>query len=265
MLTSLFNTLTGATPAKEADIPLQEQFEIDVRGENIPVRILYERRYNNRVTVNKNGILIRISTREKKEEQRKHIDNFLKWAKNKLGSKPELLDSLPQRRYANGEVLKVGQYEFVIGMAYHGATKSSSAKLFGNNIVLSIARGLTPEAEETACTYLVAKCLCKFFLPIVRERINELNERHFKKAIKLITMKYATSFWGHCSRNGHIVISARLMFAPQRVIDYVFIHELAHLVHMDHSPRFWRVVEQAMPDYRNAEKHLKEYHLKYYL
>ena len=78
-----------------------------------------------------------------------------------------------------------------------------------------------------------------------------MNERHFKKPVKQITMKYATSFWGHCSRNGHIVISARLMFAPQRVIDYVFIHELAHLVHMDHSPRFWKVVEQVMPDYRN--------------
>ena len=78
-------------------------------------------------------------------------------------------------------------------------------------------------------------------------------------------MKYATSFWGHCSRNGQIVISVRLMFAPSRVIDYVLIHELAHLVYHDHSPRFWKLVEQIAPDFRDAEKHLKDNQLKYYL
>lgn len=78
-------------------------------------------------------------------------------------------------------------------------------------------------------------------------------------------MKYATSFWGHCSTNGNIVISVRLLFAPVKVIDYVLVHELAHLVHHDHSPRFWKVVEQIMPDYEEAEKHLKEFSNKYYL
>ena len=55
------------------------------------------------------------------------------------------------------------------------------------------------------------------------------------------------------------------MFAPPSVIDYVYIHELAHLVHHDHSAAFWKLVEQMMPDYRNAEKHLKENSSKYYL
>jgi predicted metal-dependent hydrolase len=55
------------------------------------------------------------------------------------------------------------------------------------------------------------------------------------------------------------------MFAPTRVIDYVLIHELAHLVHHDHSTRFWKVVERVMPNYMNAEKHLKDFSGKYYL
>ena len=78
-------------------------------------------------------------------------------------------------------------------------------------------------------------------------------------------MKYATSFWGHCSHHGNIVISVRLMFVPPKVIDYVIIHELAHLIHHDHSPRYWKVVEKVMPDYMIAEKHLKAYSDKYYL
>ncbi|MDB5284629.1 MAG: hypothetical protein JWO06_3704 [Bacteroidota bacterium] len=265
MLFSLFDNLTLTKPKKEDETPLQQEFEITVNGESVPVRIVYEhQRFNNRVTVNKNGILIRISSRQQKDEQRKHIDTLLKWAKEKLGDKPELLDSLPQRTYVNGEILKVGDYEFVISIHYNDTAKST-AKIFRNNIVISLAKGLTKDAEADACSYLVSKCLVKFFQPIVFARLHELNDRFFKKPLHSLKMKYATSFWGHCSRTGNVVISIRLMFAPSRTIDYVLIHELAHLVHHDHSPSFWKVVEQVMPDYRTHEKHLTDNHLKYYL
>lgn len=267
MLLSLFENFVApstALPKPQEEISFQREFEIEVHGENVPVRILFEPRFNNRVTVNKNGILIRVSERQPKEEQRQQIDTLLKWAKEKLDGKPQLLESLPQRQYVNGEILRVGAYEFVISIFYHDQPKST-AKIFKNNVVLSLAKGLTKEAEANVASYLVTKCLCKFFQPLVTEKLNELNQRFFKKEIRSIKMKYATSFWGHCSHHGHIVISTRLMFAPPRVIEYVLIHELAHLLHHDHSARFWKIVEQVMPDYREAEKHLKENHLKYYL
>jgi predicted metal-dependent hydrolase len=264
MFGSLFDILIPDKPSKTEEVAIQQEFEITVRGESVPVRILFEPRLNNRVTVNKNGILIRISERQQKAEQRKHIDNLLKWAKQRLGDKPELLESLPQREYVNGEILRVGQHEFVISLFHHDLPKSS-AKIFKNNVVLSLAKGLTPEAEANACSYLISKCLCKYFQPIVTERLHELNNRFFKKNILSVKMKYATSFWGHCSYNGHLVISVRLMFAPPRTIDYVLLHELSHLVHHDHSPRFWKLVEQVMPDYRVHEKFLQENHLRYYL
>jgi predicted metal-dependent hydrolase len=263
MMFSLFDNLTLTKP-KEEEAPLRQEFEIMVSGERVPVKILFEKRFNNRVTVNKNGILIRVSERQQKDEQRKQIDTLLKWAKEKLGGKPDLLESLQQRTYVNGEILRVGEYEFVVSIFYHDLAKST-AKIFKNNIVLSLAKGLSKDAENNAASYLVAKCLCKFFLPIVTERLHELNNRFFKKDLKSVKMKYATSFWGHCSHTGHIVISVRLMFAPPRTIDYVLLHELAHLVHHDHSPNFWKVVEQVMPDYRTHEKLLTDNNLKYYL
>lgn len=263
MLLSLFDSLKPS-PAATDEPALKQQFEIEVKGEQVAVRIMFENRLNNRVSVSKNGILLRISERQTREEQRKNIDQLLKWAKERLGDKPELLDSIPQRKYINGEVLRVGDYEFVISIFYHDLPKST-AKIHKNNILISLTKGLIPEVEANTCSYLVSKCLCRFFQPVVAERLNELNERHFKKQIQQVTLKYATSYWGHCSNNGNIVISVRLMFAPQRVIDYVLIHELAHLVHHNHTPRFWRLVESAMPDYKQAEKHLSEQNLRYYL
>jgi hypothetical protein len=66
--------------------------------------------------------------------------------------------------------------------------------------------------------------------------------------------------WGSCSSKGSIQINWRLMGAPLEVIDYILIHELAHLRHMNHSEFFWQLVETHCPDYRISEKWLKDNH-----
>ena len=65
--------------------------------------------------------------------------------------------------------------------------------------------------------------------------------------------------WGSCSRDGHICLNWRLVAMPERVADYVMIHELMHLRRMDHSPRFWKLVEQACTDYRGARTWLRSH------
>ena len=64
--------------------------------------------------------------------------------------------------------------------------------------------------------------------------------------------------WGSCSSNGTLSFSWRLMLAPPRVLDYVVIHELCHLTHMNHSREFWDKVASHDPDYREHRKWLKE-------
>ena len=55
--------------------------------------------------------------------------------------------------------------------------------------------------------------------------------------------------WGSCSAKGCICFSWRLMRTPAEFIEYVVVHEMAHLVEMNHSPRFWAVVRSVLPDY----------------
>ena len=71
--------------------------------------------------------------------------------------------------------------------------------------------------------------------------------------------------WGSCSSDGSIRLNWRIIMAEPALIDYVVVHELAHLAVMDHSPRFWKQVERTLPDYRARRKRLNEVGLHLWL
>ena len=73
-----------------------------------------------------------------------------------------------------------------------------------------------------------------------------------------ITITAAKTRFGSCSSKGNIAFSYRLMMYPDAAIDYVVVHELAHLVEMNHSPAFYKVVARVLPDYKERIKLLKK-------
>jgi predicted metal-dependent hydrolase len=73
-----------------------------------------------------------------------------------------------------------------------------------------------------------------------------------------ITITGAKTRFGSCSSEGNISYSFRLMRHPDAAIDYVVVHELAHLLEMNHSDRFWRIVASVFPDYKERRRLLKK-------
>lgn len=76
--------------------------------------------------------------------------------------------------------------------------------------------------------------------------------------VKQVTVRNQRSRWGSCSAGGTISLNWRLVQAPERVRDYIICHELAHLREMNHSERFWVEVEALFPEWREAERWLKQ-------
>lgn len=74
------------------------------------------------------------------------------------------------------------------------------------------------------------------------------------KAVKITA---ARTRWGSCSASGNINLSCRLMGSPPAAVDYVIVHELAHLKHMNHSAAFYRLVQRYLPDYKERIRLLK--------
>lgn len=73
-----------------------------------------------------------------------------------------------------------------------------------------------------------------------------------------VAIKSFKSRWGSCTVKGELEFNWRIMFAPNRMVDYVVVHELCHLIHYDHSPDFWSEVWRVMPDYQECRNWLKE-------
>ena len=73
-----------------------------------------------------------------------------------------------------------------------------------------------------------------------------------------LALSAAKTRWGSCSKRSGIRLNWRLIHFPLAVIDYVVIHELAHLREMNHSPRYWKIVEEICPEYRERRADLKQ-------
>lgn len=72
-----------------------------------------------------------------------------------------------------------------------------------------------------------------------------------------VRINSAKTRWGSCSGNNNINFSWKLVMADEDVVDYVVVHELAHIKEHNHSPRFWAVVESVLPDYKQRKAKLK--------
>lgn len=79
-----------------------------------------------------------------------------------------------------------------------------------------------------------------------------------EKKIKTIHIRETKSQWGSCAQNNNISFSWRLIFAPYHAADYVVAHEVAHLIHMNHSREFWALCEKLCLDYTSGKRWMKQ-------
>ena len=128
--------------------------------------------------------------------------------------------------------------------------------------IISLPPGLTQEIRRRK----VKDALIKWYR---REAMEVLGARvfHFVRIMGLEPMTLAVKtqrrIWGCCSyHDKRIFLNWLLVLAPMHAIDYVIVHELAHLTHPDHSRRFWEKVGRYLPDYQQRQDWLKSHMLE---
>jgi len=187
------------------------------------------------------------------------INKVKEWCRGEFTKNPDLLDRFRVIVYQNGEFIRVFGQDFKL-LFFREARKGLTGKLTkGNNVELRIPSKADEYLVQEAIGKLLSRIFSSFFLKDVVDRVNYFNSTYFQEPIENIRLKNNQSNWGSCSSKRNINLSSRLLFAPTAVLDYVIVHELAHLKEMNHSPKFWKIVHDVMPDYKEKEKWLTKY------
>lgn len=215
-----------------------------------------ERRRGVRFSIVKDGVVnIRLPIMLTPDQEREQFDRLKEWLSKVIHKKSNIVQRFVKNEYKSGDKIKVGNRTYFIEVNQE-SRRSHTAKLHKGTVFFTLSIEDSTEGQQKAIRQLLSKIVANDFLPEISRRTHEINHLHFKKNVKSVRFKYNHSNWGSCSRTGNIIFSTRLMFAPDDVIDYVIIHELSHLLEMNHSARFWKIVENVMPDYREKEKWL---------
>jgi len=231
---------------------------IDIDGIKIPIKIIVERRSNARVSIGGSNVILRVpKALFFKTDLGKHIDWATQWLRQLKAQKPTVLDKFkPKREYKHGQIFSIGEQEFVLNIITLPKDTGSIKLKEGNILFIEIPDRQGYDQQKLIKNLLIRFCQ-KYFLPTLVRKVNYYNQTYFNKPIKNIKLKYNKTNWGSCSTGKNLNFSVRLFFAPEDVIDYVVVHELAHLVEMNHSDKFWKIVSDIMPNYKQKEHILK--------
>lgn len=222
---------------------------------NIPYKIIRSKRTTASFEVRLGEVIIRVPTHLSDQQVAVLASEKMGWIQKQL-----LISKPPQKKqFAEGELFKYRGRDFELHLVDEIQINSGDQRIkvtnksplqFLNDFYLLSSKqsGAKKHFEiwykKKAREYLL-------------ERLNLISEMMMVEYTNLKITSPATR-WGSCSTRGSINLNWRLIMAPEAIIDYVIIHELAHLFEPNHSERFWRKVEEYDKEYKLKREWLKK-------
>ncbi len=174
------------------------------------------------------------------------VSKHEKWIEKKRRETEERNRKIQPRRFMDGEEFLYLGKPYPLKIVNDGTPQ---LKFDGGFFLSQNARDVAREVFETWYK--------KTAREIIPERVTLLSGKE-ELSYNRVRITNARKRWGSCSSKGNLNFSWRLIMAPLPVIDYVVVHELAHLVERNHSTRFWNKVGSLMPDFKIHKNWLRE-------
>ena len=190
----------------------------------------------------------RASFRSIEELAQRHAD----WILKRLAQ----TRALRTRGYESGETLAVLGRPVRI-LVFASGTRRSACTFHGTWIEVRVPTLEAPAARQGAVAEALERWYRGFAATVFAERATLYAKRLAIKPGRVLVSN-PRARWGSCDVSDNIRLNWRLVMAPQDVLDYVVAHELCHVVHKHHGPRFWRLVASVMPDYSDRQRTLRE-------
>ena len=218
---------------------------------NIPYDLIRSRKRRRTISllIKEDGrITVSVPYRTPEAEIERFLEERKSWICRKLSEKERLKKEAEKAFLPGEEFLFLGEW-YPLAVEENGHREPPLKLSFGRFILNSDAAG---EAREA-------------FIEWYRKEAKEVivnRAEIYSHRLQLFPMKIritnARCRWGSCSRDNCLALSWRMIMAPLSIIDYVLMHELAHLKEKNHSRRFWGYLESILPDYRERRFWLKK-------
>ncbi|MCL1886300.1 MAG: M48 family metallopeptidase [Dehalococcoidia bacterium] len=220
--------------------------EISLDGISIPYTLIKSRASRHaRLKVSpENGLSVILPQHYPTSFAEKFIRDKQQWITNKLAM-------LQNNRQIYADASRVQYLGNTLNIRIQATSDSAAiVRLNGNDLDVCLPTGFT-EARQVVDAWLKTRAR-DIILPLTEQLSLRLNA-HYSS----VHIRTAKTRWGSCSPRGALNLNWKLVMLPQDIIEYVIIHELCHLREMNHSPAFWRLVEQYCPNWRACRRWLK--------
>lgn len=252
---------------KRLNLSRGETIEVKIRGLGIPMvlrRSARARRFSLQVSEVRRGAVLTMPLYSSFGDADEFLSRHLDWLKERVAGLSEPVPFthgaiVPLRGYAHvvrfaGSVRRRG----VVWLEEAEDTKAAPAWPGGARVAVKRLPRLHVAGEEEHAPRRLLDWL-------KRQAHHDLKARVDTHAYRLglepqrLYVRDQTTRWGSCSTSGALSFSWRLVLAPPFVLDYLAAHEVAHLAHMNHGPRFWALVARTMPRHEEARNWLRKH------
>ena len=217
---------------------------------DIPVKLVRSRRSSFAIQLDAGEFTLRAPKTAADHHIGEALDQFKAWVRRKHAEQL-LAAPVPQYTYTFGESFPLlGGELLLVEQSHKGKPQQRNGSLaihVPDRVVgpqAYIKRQLTEWYKEHALAYF--KKRVAFYSPLVGAKPEDVRIYTYKRR------------WGSCSSKAVITFNWQIILASPAIADYVVVHELAHLVHFNHSPAYWQLVETVMPDYKVHRQWLRK-------
>jgi predicted metal-dependent hydrolase len=232
-------------------VSVVEQRNIHLSGKEISYTLKRSgRRRSIGLRIDERGLTVNVPLRASEKWLHSVLQDKADWVVEKLDSWQA--KKAPPICWAEGARIPFRGEEFTLRLAPRA--RGAVPQLQGE--ILHVPAGVEAEAAR------IEKSVTQWYRGEALRVFAECVE-HFAPLLQVtpreIKLSAARTQWGSCTAHGVVRLNWQLVKMPLHLIDYVVVHELAHLVEMNHSPAFWRVVESVCPDYKQCRAELRSY------
>ena len=222
---------------------------LDVGGIGVPIEVRRHagaRRLTLSVSKTRRMVVVTVPNCCRMDEAGRFLKNHIEWVRERLGRVPAPVP------FADGAVIPLRGV--LHRLSFTGPRR-------GIPVVSAGGSGAPHRLEVAGRLEHAARRLQDWLVAEARSDLDGSVSQHARRLgvrARRITLRDQATRWGSCSASGLLSFSWRLILAPSFVLDYVAAHEVAHLLEMNHGPRFWRLVARCVPQLEEAKGWLRQ-------